>query len=384
MKNIDFESLGWVHPYKDNINLIDMLHELYNKVGCKYANNNLNLIPDSKKYVFILIDGMGYNLLKSIAPESFMAQNIKNKMNTIFPSSTGTVLTSIATGLTPNKHSINGWFSYDEEHKESLMTLPFINRFSENKPLNTKFEDVFLGEPVFRNIPISVDVINDEKIIDSKFSTWATGNRDSHGYSSIETAFDSAKDLVCKGDKSFIYMYLSEFDAICHKMGTKHKETEILLKHIDACVEKFCKETGDKCTTIITADHGLVDVDSSKYIIILPNDDMCKYFYAPPSGDTRFSSFYIKSEYKDQFVKTFDERYGQKAVLLSIEQVEELQLLGRCNLDKIAKKRFGDYIAIWLNGYAFEYRMSNEYTFKPFGNHGGLTKEEMEVPLIVI
>ena len=54
-------------------------------------------------------------------------------------------------------------------------------------------------------------------------------------------------------------------------------------------------------------------------------------------------------------------------------------------LTKYAEDCLGEYICLCKKGYAF-YNRENQYSEKDriFGNHTGLTKDEMEIPLIVI
>lgn len=390
MKSHGFEKLGWKHPYSNEANLIDFLNAIYKRLGINDVVNNenseklLNLIPVSKNYVFILIDGMGYNLLKKALPDSFLTQNIKLPMNTIFPSSTGTVLTSLATALLPEKHAINGWFSYQKSNDECFMTLPFKNRFDTNIPLKTSFDEVFFANPLFKNLPVQTNAIMNKSIANTTFTKWSLGYRDLHAYSDFIECFDILGKLINENHNSFNYVYIGEYDGICHKYGSDSSEATSLLAEINSHIEKFSLEHSSNCTTMIVADHGQVTIDPSNFNVILSEDSLCKYFYAPPSGDTRFSSFYVKSEFRNQFEDEFNSRFGQQSILMSIDEVEKEGLLGSNGMEAIARERFGDYIAIWKKDYAFKY---SKEAISPDsldrGNHGGLTKYEMEVPLII-
>ncbi len=74
-------------------------------------------------------------MLNNLLPNSFLNSQVKDVATTVFPSTTSVVLTSLATGKYPTTHSVNGWFSYVAETNESIIPLPFINRFEPNEKL---------------------------------------------------------------------------------------------------------------------------------------------------------------------------------------------------------------------------------------------------------
>jgi predicted AlkP superfamily pyrophosphatase or phosphodiesterase len=391
---MNIEELNWIHPFNDSVNLIDVLNALYNKAGRILQNENKELekfhiqIPNSDKYILLVVDGMGYNLLNRILPESFLIRHVNSVMNTIYPTSTGTVLTSIVTGMTPDKHSINGWFSYDENNNESFMTIPFVNRFEPNIPLKSKFDDIFFERSVYEKLPLKTNIVVKEEFTNSVYSKWISGGKDVLGYKNLSHAFEILKEIVQNDENSFTYCYFGEFDKTCHLHGTNSAEAKLFLEELDKCVEKFYESSKGECTTIITADHGLIDIEEKNSQIILSEDSICSFFYAPPGGEARFTSFYVKDTYLNEFQVEFNIKFGDKAKLLSIDEAEKLNLFGLNGLNTIARKRFGNFVAIWNEGYAFQYSKTplnhlNESNLT-IGVHGGLTKDEMEVPLVIL
>ena len=130
------------------MDFLDIVKAIFHKAGANIeltyeAKNVRDLLKEKNKIVFILIDGMGALLIKNLLPNSFLDNNIKEVATTIYPSTTSVVLTSLATGKYPATHSINGWFSYIEETDESIIGLPFVNRFNLNEPVKIPFDNVF-------------------------------------------------------------------------------------------------------------------------------------------------------------------------------------------------------------------------------------------------
>ena len=141
-------------------------------------------------------------------------------------------------------------------------------------------------------------------------------------------------------------MYIDEFDTICHKFGPDSDEARELLKTINNYVEKYAKKYKDKADTIITADHGQVRIKSENFFTINSKDEMIKLLKAPPTGDSRCVCFHVLDEKKEEFKKLFNRKYGKCARLLTIEEIDELRLLGPEKMCEKAKKRFGDFCAL--------------------------------------
>lgn len=345
-----------------------------------------SLFKNKNKTVFILIDGMGALLIKNLVPNSFLDKNITEVATTVYPSTTSVVLTSLTTGKYPTEHSMNGWFSYIEETNESIIGLPFVNRFNSEKVVEAKFEDVFFGESLFDKVDSSVSVITKTDISKSNYSKWFRGNSKVYTYRTLKGAFQTLSKIITKdNEKELIYLYIDDFDSLCHEYGPDSEEAKKLLTKINEHVEKFARIYAHKLNAIITADHGQVPIKDENFFIINNEDKIIELLKAPPSGDSRFICFHVKEECKEEFEKLFNERYGEYARLISQEELNKSHLLGPTGMTEKAKSRYGDYCAIFNKGYAFTYQNGeiNRRRLKK-GCHSGDTDAEMKIPLIII
>ena len=83
--------------------------------------------------------------------------------------------------------------------------------------------------------------------------------------------------------------------------------------------------------------------------------EMIKLLKAPPTGDSRCVCFHVLNGKKEEFKELFNRKYGKCARLLTIEEVDELRLVGPEKMCEKAKKRFGDFCALMNKEYAFLY-----------------------------
>ena len=122
-------------------------------------------------------------------------------------------------------------------------------------------------------------------------------------------------------EKEYIYLYIDEFDSVCHEFGPDSKEAKDLLAKIDEFVEKFARIYGNRVNTVITADHGQVRIKAENFFTIDSKDEMMDLLVAPPSGDSRCVSFHVKSGKFEDFKKIFTERYGEYLVMSWIRHI---------------------------------------------------------------
>ena len=373
------------------MDFLDISSAVYHNAGLNIKLNEeaqkiREQLKDRKKTVFILIDGMGALVLNNLLPDSFLNKSVKGVANTIFPSTTSVVLTALATGKYPATHAVNGWFNYIVENDESIISLPFVNRFNMSEKVKTDFNDLFYCDTLMQKIPAKVSVITSSSIVKSEYSMWSRGNTEGYGYRTLKGAFQTLSRLINKdNEKEYIYLYIDDFDSICHEYGPDSEEARNLLRKIDEFVEKYARCFANKVTTVITADHGQVTIKNENYITINEKDEMMDLLKAPPSGDSRCVCFHVEEGKSDEFRDMFNKKYGMYAKLLSCEELDKSRMLGSEPMCDRAKIRFGDFCAIFDKEHAFSYVKEDFDRSKlKKGCHSGDSDEEMKIPLIII
>lgn len=94
------------------------------------------------------------------------------------------------------------------------------------------------------------------------------------------------------------------------------------------------------------------------------------------------STFFVKKNKLREFEKEFHKDFDNKLFLFKKEEFIKRNMFGK-RMTKYANDSLGEYISLCKKGYAF-YSDYKEDTSFPKGNHTGLTKEELMIPLIVL
>lgn len=366
----------------DKPNIIDLVRTIYNYCGTNYSENTneLKIINDNKNIIFILVDGLGYNLINSLNENSILKRNCKTKLNTVFPSATGCVLNCVASAEYPSKTGLFGWYGYNRENNISYNTLLLTDR-NNNENLQLNDNDIFKCEPVYNKFNRNVNIIYPDFLLNTRFSKHIIGNNNCYGYNNYENAFKYIKEIITKNDKpTFTYLYLPEIDTLEHQFGVFSENVYLKINELEEVIQKFVNEN-DNYEIILTADHGQTNIDN---IVTMDFSKYNKYFYALPSIDLGTATYFIKEDYALDFEKEFNNDFEDKMLLYKTDDLINNNFFGK-NMTDYSKSCLGEYISICKKGYAF-FNDTNKYdeNRKIKGNHTGLTKDEMEIPLIII
>ena len=345
-------------------------------------------INDSKNIVLMLIDGLGYEFLMKNGKGTIFNENIKGKMTSVFPSSTSAAIPGIMTGSSPQEHGMNGWFMYMKEFNGTIIPLPYITKTS-SQPLGklTEIKNVFNINPITKKLKTKSYLIENNNILNSDFSNAASQKSKKVGFNKMEGYFRSIKKIIkSNNQKKYIYAYYSDHDSLCHKNGSDSKKVLNHFKKLNKRMISFVNSLkGTDTTLIITADHGIINTPKNKIINMKNHPKLKETLSMPLSGEHRFAYCYVKPSKERDFLKYVKTKLKKYCEVHKSEDLLKKNYFGLFTPHKNFIDRIGDYTLIMKDNYSLydnpEYQKEKHYHI---GEHGGLSKEELYVPLIVI
>ena len=369
------------------LNLITSILKYY-KVSTQY--NTLEKIDQflEKQYkniVLVILDGMGENILRQISPDGIFSQNKIDCITSVFPSTTAAAMTTYYSGKPPIETGWIAWSQYFKEYGRNIDILPETDSYTGEK-LNLKslkIQDIIGYKNIYEQIQEESKNIKTYEVMPSYCTkkTKVTMVADT-----IEEMCESIITLCRNNEDKFIMAYHNNPDGIIHKNGCYSEETKIFLFQTEKEFEKMLEQLQDTDTLLIlSADHGHQNINES--IDILELDEIQQCLVMPPTLESRMVGFFVKEDKKIEFEQLFNKRFKDKYILYSKKDLIEMHLLGYgCQHSKI-EDFIGDYVAIAISdeGIRLENYLSREMkdTKEKKSAHCGLTRNEMEVPLIV-
>ena len=354
--------------------------------------------------ILMLCDGLGYNEWRRTPGTGFFgAFNTKGSVRpitSIFPSTTAAALTSVSTGLTPQEHGLPEWFVYMQELGEIILTLPFSRPGERGRDtLKGRFPEraLFDGAPVFRRLKtegIGCMTFTGGYLANTVYSTLTRAGTGVTPYSSASDLSVSLRRFVEKAKgKNFVYVYWSDVDHIEHAYGQGTDESLVetsLISHAmqEGFLDRVDREAAKRTLILLTADHGQLTVEPEKTVYVNrftkltrnlqknPHGDMI-----PPWGNLRDTFYLVDESRLEETERYMQEKLdGVATVMKTADGIKE-GLFGINRPSGRFLRRVGNLMVLPHGNRTVFYRYKKGAIPDLKGQHGGLSKEEMTIPL---
>ena len=365
------------------------------EVDSPYSNLKIfqpNELTDDDTIVLLIIDGLGYNFLSKKGRDSFLFENLKGKISSVFPTTTAAAMTTFYSGLAPQNHSVPAWFTYLKEIGMVSAILPFKTRgynfhFEKNK---IRASDIFSFKKLFENLKFDYFSILPKALKGSPYSNYVLEGSTQIGYRNLDdffkkNLFTTLRKSVKK--KKYIVAYWPKFDAISHDNGIQSHAAIEHFRELDKNIAKFSsklKEKDSKIRLIITADHGLIDTIPEHTIWLKDHPKLHETLTLPVCGEPRAPFFYVRPSKMTDFENYIRNHLNHVGDLVKGETLIKENYFGLYEPNKQLFNRTGDYILLMKDNYILRDQLIGETRHELIGNHGGLSDDELFVPLIII
>ncbi|MBR3248235.1 MAG: alkaline phosphatase family protein [Clostridiales bacterium] len=378
--------MDYCRPDYDNC-LVNLSNSMLKYFGAQTSAPTLKMADrllesDHRNVVLLLMDAMGTSILEQhLEPDGFLRSHMRGTYSSVFPPTTVAATTSVLSGLYPNEHGWLGWDMFFPELGKNVTV------FTNNDQV-TEADDSTPEDPRVKEFTPAADFnvasryCPYKNIIDRINEAGGEAYVSNPYYDPFPKELDSVlgrvHDLCELPGKKFIYAYWMEPDSTMHLYGPDSNEARELVISLEKKLEEFSSELDDTLL-LITADHSQV---LSRNLCLMDYPEIIKCLVRMPTIEPRTLSFFVKDEYLEVFPELFRKTFGDKFLLLTKEEVIEQKLFGMGNEHPIFRDSLGEYVAISVADESI-FITHKEAELLP-GGHAGLTKEEIEIPLIAV
>ena len=353
---------------------------------------------DVKRVVLIIIDAMGLNLMRSMAGElgAFVGKTaVSSHLTSIFPSTTVAALSSLWTGTAPAQHGLLGLKMFFPEYATGAQMLSFT-------PLFRKYTDAlvkagmepesFLQAPGFAEqllaggVPTysykGFEIVN--SVLSKMHGRGVTGNL---GIKSAADMFVQIRELLESkpGEPMYVCGYWPSIDSLSHVYTWKGASVQAEMVALWSSLRRELLDgvslAARKDTALfVVADHGQVESSPAHCIFLKDHPELEKMLFMRPVGEARVPYLFAKHGYQDAVVDYVNRELGYAMVAVRGETAVSSGIFGPGpHVDNIYE-RVGDVVVITKSGYVLLVRDEEDLQDILIGWHGGMTREEMEVP----
>jgi hypothetical protein len=389
-----FDSGALVRPSWRTASLVDLVRAQAVLAGVPNVEQTqptrdlVQEIGPSDHQIFVLIDGMGSNLVERLPQRTLIRTHLRRELNSLFPSTTAAALTTVATGEWPNKHAVTGWWTHLPEFGVTATILPFVDRFTHRALTDEGLtaEKVFPCHALHPRMKHQPLCILPGKLPNTLYSLYSRGHTPALGYWAIDAAIDEVIARIQKATTpTYTYLYIPDIDTLSHLRGWDHEDVAALLTWVDHQLGRLAETVGKRARIVISSDHGHTVVRLPERLPIYDGDPILETLEAPPSGNPPTPMFHVKKGRRAEFVRLFEERFADRFILLSSEDAEEMEITGPGKMTDLARGRFGHFIGIAKGALTLKYYERGRIPAgDDIGGHSGLTPAEMRIPLVIV
>jgi Type I phosphodiesterase / nucleotide pyrophosphatase len=365
---------GLVLPRYGEASLADLLPSVLGALGIP-GEHDLMGLPRSRRYCLLLIDGLGWNLLRAHPAQAPFLISLPGRAITAgSPTTTVTSLTSFGTGLPPGRHGVLGYTTRIPGTNELLNALKWHAAVdpATYQPHPTVFERA-------ARAGVAVTVVGERKFRTSGLTIAGLRSPGFQGADTLGERVASAAGAASP-DHSLVYVYDGDLDTTGHRAGCGSAAWQHQLTIVDRFAEELFDALPAETALIVTADHGMVDVDTANRLDV---DDLpaLREGVALVGGEARFRHVYAEPGASSDVLAAWRAVLGDRAAVLSREEAVDVGWFGA--VEARVLDRIGDVVASVGGDCAVEMRSVFPVEATLVGLHGALTADEMLVPLLV-
>ena len=332
----------------------------------------------ARHVVVALIDGLGDRQLNGHAQlaEALTSQFVDlGGLAAPFPSTTPVSLTCLGTGLPPGQHGIVSIrFRLDDGS-----TLTPLGWTTDPNPIATQPEPTVFEQA--QSAGVLVTSVGPAQFESSGLTrAGLRGGR----YVGVDTIPQRAAAVAATiaearriGCPSLTYVYWPDLDKAGHVFGVDSSQWRTELARVDALVARLAAALdGPDAALLVTADHGMLDVaDASR--LALEAAPRLRSGVSAIMGEPRERQIYCEPGQAAAVAATWAQVLGDRAQVRRREEVAEL--LGP--VDEWYVDRLGDVVAIANDAWSLYSERVDWLVSSLRGQHGGVTPDEVEIPL---
>lgn len=344
------------------------------------GTNRLGLPPVSKAVV-LLVDGLGAHNLKARQGHArFLAGRMgkRSVVDGVFPATTAAGIATLTTGLAPGQHGLVGYRVLDAAGDRVVNQLTGWDAGmvpEEWQRMPTVFEQApESGIPSF--------VVGPRRFTSTGFTRAVLRGASYVAAEKVADRFDAARSILAAEQRALVYLYVPELDIAAHARGWQSDKWLGELETLDSEVARFARGLRADEGLIVTADHGVLDVQPDKHVLFDTVPALVEGV-RHIGGDPRCLQLYREPGAVD--AATLAERWrdveGERAWVLTREEAIDAGLFGEVLPEVIP--RIGDVIVAARKLIAYyDSREPGQSGRTMIGQHGALTDEELRVPLL--
>lgn len=337
------------------------------------AAASLGMETGAHQLLLILVDGLGYELIEEYVGHTPTLRRVRGdvrSIHTVVPSTTAAAITAFGTGERPGTTNMVGFSVAYRGTVMNLLAMEGGPAPSEWQPVPTYFERLAAAD-------VASAVVSPARFAGSGLTGAALrGARHVPAETLDERVSAALREL--RAGTPVVYLYWSEIDHAGHGSGVGSDSWIANLEEFDAGLARLLRSLPAGVRTVMTADHGMINVDASQ-IVDVASAPALREGVRIVAGETRAVHVHADAGRADEVEARWRDVLGESAWIVSGEAISALIGAG----DGAAV--IGDFLVLARGrGGVVDSRTQSASAIAMPGVHGSLTSTEMRIPVVVL
>jgi hypothetical protein len=349
-----------------------------------------------QRVLLVIVDGLGFHRARRFLDanrDSALARVAQRgalvPITSVFPSTTVAALSTYSTGLAPAQHGLIGYRLYLREISAIANMIQLSIVGGNGTPAAASGLDVnalLPGPTVYELLGekgITTHTLLPRYIAGSGLSrVLYRGATYIHPVVSLADMVTFARHILERATQpTLVTLYWPELDSVAHARGPDSEAYEAELRSIDDALRHELLGRIDRTLLVLSSDHGFVTMEPEDYRSLSNLPDLQERLLLRPVGEPRASYLFLRQTNGSAAPWALPPALDGGLVALDGDTVLRSGLLGPGTPHSETRSRIGDVVVISTGRDG----LYHPYPDSPFlrGMHGGLTEDELYIPLFV-
>ncbi len=350
------------------------------------------------------IDGFGWRHFEKFAEhpalDRFARHGLAAKWTSQFPSTTSGHVTCIHMGQCVGQSGIFEWNYY--EPQLDAMIVPLLFSFSgaterdQLKATGIDPKKLYPTGTLYQKLKaqgVNASIFQHREYTPSTYSNIVFQVADARGFKSpAEMLVNLSTVLHEARGRNYYFFYYDKIDSVSHDYGPASRQVEAEIDLFLYALERYffsAPLAKGRSLLLLTADHGQSEIDPATTVYLnraFPHIGKFlktnrKGEYLVPGGSCRDMFLYVRDEMLDEAQEMLARGLTGKADVVKTEDLITAGYFGP-QVSENFRARVGNLVILAYRYESVWWYEKDKFRQKYYGHHGGLTPQEMEIPLL--
>jgi len=348
-----------------------------------------------ERVALVYFDAFGWTFLERHADhpvvERARADGLLTQLTAQFPSTTTAQVTTVHSGLPVAEHGLYEWHVY-EPTLDRLIT-PLLFSFAGDGIRGTLLgqiepDGLFPSDSIYArlaDVGVRSTVVLPTSIAGSAPNVGLLRRADVAPFDTAQSALAAASRALDEG-AGYAHVYLDSLDSLMHGVGTDDDAVGFVIQNVLDDLHRATFPPGT--LVLLTADHGMSPVDPARTVYVnglwpglaerLETGADGKPL--APAGSCRDLFLHVRDGHVDEVCTELGERLDGTADVVPVAELIAEGIFSEPS--PRLRSRLANVVVLPRYGEAVYWHEPGRFEQRLHGQHGGLSPQEMEIPLV--